>query len=158
MARIQHRTRTQVWKSGLCALGLLAGLGLVPVTGWAGDLTIEVSGIRNAQGNILVVLYDEPQAFAAQDWTRAAASLQLRAREETTRFTIHDLAAKPYAVAVLHDENGNNDLDVSGDMPTEGYAFSQGAGRNDAPSFEEARFEVTSEDATVVTTLIYHQH
>ena len=157
MSHRQHHALTQTLKKGISALSLLAGMSLIPIHGWAGDLTIEVRGIRNAQGNIIAVLYDEQQAFLAQDWMRATASVQLIAREGTTRFTIHDLTAKSYAVAVLHDENANTELDMRGAVPTEGYAYSQGAGRFYNPSFEEAHFEVTSTDATVVTQLIYHQ-
>ena len=153
----QRRALTQTLKKGVGTLGLLAGMSLTPIHGWAGDLTIEVRGVRNAQGNIIAVLYDEQQAFLAQDWMRATASVQLVAREGTTRFTIHDLNPKSYAIAVLHDENGNADLDLRDAVPTEGYAYSQGAGQFQLPSFEEARFEVTSKDAPVIIQLIYHQ-
>ena len=71
------------------------------------------------------------------------------------QFTIHDLESKLYAVVVLHDENGNADVDMQGAVPTEGYAFSQGAGQYATPSFKEASFEVTDENSTIMTTLVY---
>ena len=51
-----------------------------------------------------------------------------------------------YAVAVIHDENGNNRLDTLAGIPREGYGFSNDAAvRFGPPKFAAARFDVTGD-------------
>ena len=53
-----------------------------------------------------------------------------------------------YAVAVIHDENGNNRLDTALGIPREGYGFSNDAAvRFGPPKFAAARFDLTATDA-----------
>ncbi len=51
-----------------------------------------------------------------------------------------------YAVAVIHDENGNNKLDTLAGIPREGYGFSNDAPvRFAPPRFAAARFDLAGD-------------
>lgn len=54
------------------------------------------------------------------------------------------LPSADYAVAMIHDENGNGRLDTIMAMPREGFGFSRNpAIRFGPPRFDSARFAVT---------------
>lgn len=58
-----------------------------------------------------------------------------------------DVPPGVYAVSVLHDEDGDRELDTNlFGMPTEGWAVSRNLGPSglSAPSFEDARFRVAA--------------
>ena len=54
-----------------------------------------------------------------------------------------NLPAGQYALAIVHDENGNNKLDTFAGIPKEGYGFSRNPGfKPRAPKFAEAEVQV----------------
>ena len=58
---------------------------------------------------------------------------------------IGGMAPGTYALAVIHDENGNGRLDKFMAIPREGFGFSRNpAIRMGPPRFEEVRFEAAS--------------
>lgn len=63
-------------------------------------------------------------------------------------FTIAAPANGTYAIALVHDENGNNKMDMALFLPKEGFGFSRnpaiGMG---APKFASASFAVSGETA-----------
>ncbi|WP_367184754.1 DUF2141 domain-containing protein [Sphingopyxis sp.] len=109
--------------------------------------TVEVSitGLRNAKGQILVCLTTNPKAFP--DCSKDKASVRMAVKTaDAGDFLIHAPAVGTYAIAVVHDENGNNKMDVAIFLPKEGFGFS----RNPAitvgpPSFKSASFAVTGD-------------
>jgi uncharacterized protein (DUF2141 family) len=58
-----------------------------------------------------------------------------------------DVVPGRYAIAVLHDENGNGKVDRAlGLMPKEGFGFSRDAPvRMGPPSFKQASFDVAGD-------------
>ncbi|WP_051132603.1 DUF2141 domain-containing protein [Sphingobium bisphenolivorans] len=104
-------------------------------------LSIEVQGLRSMKGNILVCV------------TRDAAHFpDCRDDPERRHFTVPAgkapmslglLAPGNYAIAIIHDENGNGRLDTFAGIPREGVGFSHNpAIRFGAPSFRSAEFPV----------------
>jgi uncharacterized protein (DUF2141 family) len=62
------------------------------------------------------------------------------------RFTLPALPRGDYALAVIHDENGNGKLDTFAGIPREGYGFSRNAPvRFGPPRFAAARFTLAQE-------------
>ncbi|MES2337835.1 MAG: DUF2141 domain-containing protein [Pseudomonadota bacterium] len=116
------------------AAALLCG-GTSPVA----RLEIDVSKLRSSRGMIQLCLTADPKNFpACVDDARALT----RSVPATTRAVTFDaLPVGDYAVAVIHDENGNRKLDTMMGIPREGFGFS----RNPAigfgpPKFAAARF------------------
>ena len=109
-----------------------------------GSVDAEIEGLRSQKGQILVCLtmradhfpdcHDDPQARRLTVPTGQASVL---------RFT--GLPSGGYAIALIHDENGNNKLDTLFGIPKEGFGFSRNPViRFGAPKFAAARFDVTS--------------
>ena len=65
-----------------------------------------------------------------------------------------DLPPGTYAVQVMHDENENNKLDTNFlGIPTEGYGFSNNPNVMRKAHFDEARFDVGADAATITIRL-----
>jgi len=121
----------------------------------AADLTVTVSGIRNASGSVSAGIYDSASSF-----TKAAEALvlvRIKARQGNVSFTVHDLRPGQYAVAAYHDENGNGRLDIDPTgVPTEGYGVSNGARNPQAPpEFAKAVLELRDQNKSVAIDIAY---
>lgn len=67
--------------------------------------------------------------------------------DETEGIAFTALPTGDYALAVMHDENGNARLDTFAKVPREGFGFSRNpAIRFGPPSFAKARFAVAAGD------------
>ncbi|MES2113637.1 MAG: DUF2141 domain-containing protein, partial [Pseudomonadota bacterium] len=115
----------------------------------AADLTVEVAGLKNAKGKVLVAVFNRADDFLKQPMRGAA----IDARSGSVRVVIPDLPAGDYALSVFHDENGNGELDANPvGMPIEPYGFSNDAmGNYGPPSFQAALVHLP--EAGSVTTI-----
>ncbi len=108
-------------------------------TGEASDagLVVTLHGVRDDNGQIVVMAFDNAAAFDALDYESAAGYIALPASTSPQRVDFPDLNRNYYAIVAFHDEN--NDFVLNTDenwIPQEGYAIS---GLNDlmeAPVFE----------------------
>ena len=111
-----------------------------------GSVDADISGLRSAKGQVLVCLTARPDHFPdCQDDPQARRMKIAVDSSHPTDMVFADLPSGDYAIAVIHDENGNNKLDTLLGIPREGFGFS----RNPAvgfgpPRFSAARFAVTS--------------
>jgi uncharacterized protein (DUF2141 family) len=119
---------------------LLAAASAPPPT-----IEVSVTGLRNTKGQILVCLTTNPKAFP--DCSKDKASVRMAVKPaDAGDFLIHAPAAGTYAIAVVHDENGNNKMDVAIFLPKEGFGFSRNpAIRMGPPKFKAASFAVAGE-------------
>ncbi len=134
--------------------GLSALLSTIPVV--AADLTVTITGVRNAHGDLWIAIYDDAEAFVQQNDTKSAAQLKLRARDGTVAFTLRGLAEGMYAVSVMHDENSNAQFDQMGTTPLEGYAYSNSFGSTTMPSFDRAAVTLQPGETETVMKLMYY--
>lgn len=109
--------------------------------------TVEVSvtGLRSTRGQLLVCLTTNPKAFPDCSKDKLSVRMAVQAADAGD-FVVHAPRAGTYAIAVVHDENGNNKMDVAIFLPREGFGFS----RNPAitvgpPSFKSASFAVAGD-------------
>lgn len=86
-------------------------------------LTINVNGVRNGEGAIVIAAFDDAAAFEEMDVTKAVALAYVPATSASVSVTFESLPPGTYAAAAMHDENMDGDLNMNGDVPTEGYAF-----------------------------------
>ena len=62
-------------------------------------------------------------------------------------FIIYNLEENNYAIAIYHDENGNNKFDTFFGIPKEKYGFSMNAKVFlSAPSFEDSSFSIKNSE------------
>lgn len=139
--------KTQLKVTTLIALGFAAVAPLAR----AGELTVTISDIRNANGTLSVAVVNTEAAWDSKEAPVAAQRLSPTAPETVLHF---DLPAGTYAVQVMHDENDNGKLDTNFmGVPTEGYGFSNNPQALRKAYFSEARFDVTEAPATIVVRL-----
>lgn len=109
---------------------LLALPGAAPVS----DINIAVENLRSTKGLLQLCLTANERSFPDCEDDPAARRLTARAKDGTARF--ENLPAGQYALAIVHDENGNSKLDTFAGIPKEGIGFS----RNPSFSFGPPRF------------------
>lgn len=119
-----------------------------------GSLKVTVKGLRIAGGTALVALYNRSQGFT-KNLPLKNAAVPVKAAQLTLQFD--SLGKGSYAVAIIHDENGNGLLDKN-DMgiPVEGYGFSNDArGAFGPPEYKDAKFWFSGQDRTIVINMFY---
>ena len=100
------------------------------------NLEIEISGIINDKGKIMLQLYDGKETTVNQ----AMGDI----KDNKCMLSFKDLKAGKYAIRYFHDENGNGELDTNAfGIPKEGYGFSNNAkGSFGPPAFEKWIFDL----------------
>ena len=121
---------------------------------WAGDVTVTVLGVRNGKGEVRFALYDRASEFPLGKHF-GESEVPAAPGEVTTVFK--NVPPGIYAVAVYHDENDNDKMDLLFDLlPQEGYGFS-----NDAkvvvvpPTFAAASFKVPADGIAIRLHMVY---
>ena len=110
---------------------------------------IEVSTFRNMTGALSCRLFTRPADFPDGEGM-ATQRAAISATQASCAFA--NLAPGTYAVAVVHDENGNGRLDrnVLG-IPTEGYGVSNNRTYAlSSPRWEESKFTVAAQDTVLL--------
>ncbi|MET0240939.1 MAG: DUF2141 domain-containing protein [Sphingobium sp.] len=120
-----------------------------------GNLTVRFTGLRSAKGMIRACLTQEQRFFLTCDKDPNAIRANVAAGPDA-RVRFHGVVSGDYALAVMHDENGNGRLDVMMGIPREGVGFS----RNPAfhfgpPKFSAARFTIGAGDAAQEVRIKY---
>lgn len=112
------------------------------------SLDIEISGIRNNAGKIMLQLLDKDKIIIKQEMN------PVKGRE--CSFSFKDLNPGFYAVRYYHDENQNGKMETNlVGKPTEGYGFSNNVtGKFGAPPFEKWLFEL-KKDQTIRLEITY---
>ena len=100
------------------------------------SLTIEITGIKNNTGNIMLQLLDANQKIISQQ--------MMQADKTKCTFIIKDLKPGKYAVQYYHDENLSMELEKNRlGKPLEGYGFSNNVKAPfSMPPFEKWLFEL----------------
>ncbi len=112
----------------------------------------EKSGV-NVIVTIENVLSDGGEIFAALHTantfmkTNGIANAMIEGKKGAINFTFTDVKPGSYAVMVMHDLNGNKNMDFdSNGMPQESYGMSGNEMLMGPPTFDHARFEVADKD------------
>lgn len=138
-------------------------LALVLVAAAAGaargeTLIVEMKGFRSDKGKALVALFASRDGFPDKP-KKAIRRIEVVIKQRAAVAVLDDVAPGTYAVAVLHDEDGDRAMKTGlFGIPREGYGASQDArGRFGPPSFADARFHLRpGRRATTRIKLAYH--
>lgn len=114
-------------------------------------LIVEVAGVKSSDGTINVAVYNEADGFLK--FENVFLSDSAKASQGKTELLIQDLPNGEYALAVFHDENGNDELDTNWlGIPKEPIGFSIGHMKTfGPPNFKECAFKVTSDKAIKIS-------
>jgi uncharacterized protein (DUF2141 family) len=124
-------------------------------------LTIEVSNMRNDKGNVKAYLFFESNKKGKAEYPTDVYC----DKEQTVSivdgkavFVFDGLPAGNYAFYLHHDgnEDGKMNANIIG-MPTEGYAFSNGAkpGMTGIPNFSASKIMIEAPEMTVRASMMY---
>lgn len=118
-----------------------------------GRVSLEISGIVSAGGEIAVALYAQDGAWLGSN---PVAAQRVPVSQGVMTIVFEDIAPGRYAASVYQDINANGALDTGFmGIPSEPYGFTAGAAaRFGPPAFDAAAFDVASgEDAVQAVTL-----
>ncbi|MEM6995575.1 MAG: DUF2141 domain-containing protein [Myxococcota bacterium] len=123
----------------------------VPAGTERGDVIVKVEKLKNVDGQLLVMVFDSAAGFPTKP-DNAMRVLEMKIKSTNPTVRVPDLPPGTYAVVVVHDENGNGELDKSIiGMPKEGVGASQRAKpRMGPPKFRDAKFFVDGDVKTAV--------
>ena len=114
-----------------------------------------MSGFRSADGQVLVAVYRGEDGFPGEPgkaWKTAVATIA------GGRASV-EIAAPPgeYAFAIVHDENGNNQMDTNWlGIPKEGIGTSNNAkGRFGPPKYRDAKFTIPEGGVVQTIKIVY---
>lgn len=115
-------------------------------------LRVTIRGLNPRSGFVRIGLYDAKIAFPVEGHHLEARAIAVQGEASVTaEFTVVPYGV--YALAVIHDRNGNGKLDYRwGIFPAEPVAFSSGAKPRmfGPPTFDAAKFAVTGDVALLV--------
>ena len=113
-----------------------------------------MSGLRSATGLLQACLTTRPDAFPGCSKDPAAIRLRVPAEKPHLRFT--GIAPGLYAIAIVHDENGNGKVDMALFLPREGVGASLNPPvRMGPPTFRSAAFKVGESNVSLSVTMKY---
>ena len=128
---------------------------LLPETAMAGDLSLNIDGVKDNTGSVIGALYINKVTF--MDQTKAYRLFKVNAAPGQVKYAVHDLPPGRYAISVCHDTNSNGKMDKNFiGAPLEGFGFS-----NDPkvtvgpPEFEQAMFTYNGQNQTVSIKMTY---
>ena len=107
-----------------------------------------------AGGELLIALFTDESSWLKD----AAAERTVRADRDTVQVTFEELPTGRYAVAVIHDENGNGELDTRTfpfPKPTEGLAVSNNTWGFGRPDWAPAVFDLGADPVELQLELRY---
>lgn len=108
-------------------------------------IEVHFKSVRSNDGMVRCALFATPKGFPSE-YRKAIKGKSVRATRGETVCRFDGLSAGAYAVAGIHDENNNGELDANFvGMPEEGWGVSNNAGPRTfgPPTFEDAKFEFT---------------
>jgi uncharacterized protein (DUF2141 family) len=136
------------------ALILASAIGAAALTSGAeatessATLEVNIYGLRSMKGNVLVCVTAIPRFFpdCGKDPKSFRATVPAR---DSAQVSFRGITQGTYAVALVHDENGNNKMDMAIFVPKEGFGFS----RNPAivtgpPKFKAAAVAIDSPEVS----------
>ncbi|MHA6766491.1 DUF2141 domain-containing protein [Sphingobium ummariense] len=129
-------------KAGRAALlaGMMALTGAAP-TDLPQPLSIDLLGLRSERGQVLICVTRRPDHFPDCRDDPEKRHFSVPAKGGDVALGLVDPGN--YAIAIIHDENGNGRLDTFVGIPREGVGFSRNpALRFGAPSFRSASFPI----------------
>jgi uncharacterized protein (DUF2141 family) len=116
------------------------------------SVTVKVTNIQSKKGTIYIGFYSENQDFPNHSAKHLKKSV--KPTKGSVELTI-DLPKGTYAIAVLHDTNGNDKLDENFfGIPKEPYGFSKNVHHSfSASTFDECKFKLENEKLDFVIKL-----
>lgn len=121
-----------------------------------GKLHIKVTGLRNEEGHVRVVLFNSDEGFPG-NWRKAYRLSEEGISNGEALVPFNEVPYGKYAVIILHDENDNDRLDVNEltHLPKEGLGMSNAPENRHHMHFSDAAFTFEQPEMTVEIQPVY---
>jgi uncharacterized protein (DUF2141 family) len=121
-----------------------------------GTLIIEINKLENSKGSIQLSLFKSSEGFP-NEYKKSFRYLTAPSVTGLNKIEMKDIPFGNYALAVLHDENNDFELDTNFlGIPTEGYGFSNNVkGLFGPPDYDEAKFKFNESSKILKIILNY---
>ena len=118
---------------------------------------VKIQNIKNSTGNIACGIFESPEGFPKKFQVSAKTVIMKKIQKTQAQCDFADIPPGTYAIAVIHDENMNGELDTNlMGIPTEGYGFSNTSiDKFGAPAFSAARFRYDGQNLNLTIKLKY---
>jgi uncharacterized protein (DUF2141 family) len=118
-------------------------------------LRIEVVDVRAKKGQLIFGVFKSADGFPKEE--KKSLNWQVVAADTKTMVFECDLPPGRYGASVLHDENGNGDMDTNlVGIPTEGYGVTNNPKpKYRAATFKESQFELPAQGVTMKISIQY---
>lgn len=116
------------------------------------ELEITIENIKDQQGTFIIAIFDSKENYLKKAHTKKTVTVS----GESIQLIKIPLKEGEYAVAIIHDQNGNDKLDTNFlGIPKEAFGFSnKSLGLFGRPSFEETKFTQTHEGTKLTIKLV----
>lgn len=106
------------------------------------SLTVEVHGLRNNEGSVVMALYNREDAFPDEHYQKYVRKITATIENGKATGMFGNLSEGKYAVNILHDEDNDGKIKKGFIVPKEGIGFSnyQSFGLGNRPKFSKASF------------------
>lgn len=128
----------------------------VPSDAATNSITVPLRGLRNNAGQVGCLLFASGNGFPSSP-ERAVVRQFVPIASKSATCVFENIASGSYAIAAIHDENGNGKLDQNFlAIPTEGYGASRDArGTMGPPKWEDAVFRYAGGAVQVPVVIHY---
>jgi uncharacterized protein (DUF2141 family) len=132
---------------------IIAAILAIPGAAHAGDLVVDLSGVR-AGGTLYIQLQTREQFMTG---ARAYGEIVRTPAAGPVSLTMKDVAPGDYALTVWHDDNGNNrfDVDPASGRPADGWAAPNADTLRAQPRFDQVKASVAAGGAKIALPLRY---
>ncbi|MEO0684543.1 MAG: DUF2141 domain-containing protein [Cyanobacteria bacterium J06649_11] len=121
-----------------------------------GNMRVRIDGLKNQKGQVCLNVFSTSKGFPNND-KQAIKARCVKADKNSITVDFPDLKAGNYAVAVIHDVNGDNTLNRNAlSIPTEGFGFSNNPRiLTGPPKFGESAVFVAGSNTDIQVQLQY---
>ena len=122
-----------------------------------GNITVVITNLRNAEGEVLISLYNKAEGFPRDRSTIIRSAAVPAASSGQVETVFEDLPYGEYGIAVLHDEDFSEGMTFGAfHWPKEGYCFSNNVKvRFKAPKFKKVKFTLDADNVTQILRMRY---
>ena len=121
-----------------------------------GNMSVRIDGLKNQKGQVCLNIFSTSKGFPNNN-NQAVKARCVKAAKNSITVNFPDLNAGSYAVAVIHDVNGDNTLNRNAlSIPTEGFGFSNNPKiLTGPPKFAESAVFIAGSNTDIQVQLQY---
>ncbi len=123
----------------------------------AGKIKIKVTELENVEGFLHISLFNSEEGFPSDD-KAPLLKRKLMIDKNIIELEFENIPYGTYAIAILHDENGNGEMDTNLiGIPKEGVGVSNNAVRSfGPPKFEDCKFKLNTKELALAIKMHYY--